>query len=80
MQDEINNTNYELTISKEIRTQIEHSFIEIKSVLNIIIDTVPLFYSGLISKYSFILIKDELLNYLMSEYMGDKTYQLLFTF
>ena len=48
--------------------------------MSLIVNWIPLYYSGLIEKKVFLLIRDDLVNHLVSEYIRDKTYQILFTF
>lgn len=59
---------------------IEKCFYDINSIVNLIVDTLPLYYSGMIEKNIFLLIKEQLVNFIMSEYVRDEIYDILFTF
>lgn len=56
------------------------SFYDIKSIFDIIINIIPYYYSGLFSTKFFLGIKENLMNYLMNEYIREGTYDILFTF
>lgn len=59
---------------------VEKCFYDIKTAVNLIVETVPLYYSELISKNLFCLIKEDLTNYVMCEYIRGDSYNILFTF
>lgn len=77
---EIGSTIYEAKIPEEIQAKMEQAFSELKCTLDVLVNSIPLYYSGLIERAPFLLIRDELTNFIISQNIQGKTYQLLFTF
>ena len=55
-------------------------FKEITTVLEMILNSIPFYYSGIFTKNIYSLLKDDLKNFLTSEIVNGDTYCILFTF
>ena len=71
--------HYDIFKDEAFFIMVDRCFLEIQTMLNIFVESIPVFYSGILNKNLYCLIKDDLVTYFTSKFITGDTYSVLFT-